>query len=75
MVLSRENLDSLDTLCSLTNMPSVKSCVLGLVVRRIPSRPVVQEDSFSFVTLRVITVLRRLIVKQVSVGRPLWDWF
>ena len=47
-------------------MPSVKSCVLGLVAQSIPSRPVVQEDSFSFVTLRVITVLRRLIVKEVS---------
>lgn len=57
MVLCRENLDSLDTLCSLINMPSVKSHVLGLVVQGIPSRPVVQEDSFSFVTLRVITVI------------------
>lgn len=68
MVLCSKNLDSLDTLCLLINMPSGKSCVLGLVVQGIPSRPVVQEDSFSFVTLRVITVLRRLIVKQASLS-------
>lgn len=47
-------------------MLSVKSCVLVLVVQSIPSRTVVQEDSFSCVKLRVITVLRRLIVEQLS---------
>lgn len=47
-------------------MLSVKSCVLDLVVQSIPSRTVVQEDSFSSVKLRVITVLRRLIVEQLT---------
>jgi len=65
MVLCRENLGAL---CLIINAPSVKSWVLGLVVQSIPSRPVVQEDSFSSGKQRVITVLRRLIVKQISLS-------
>lgn len=34
-------------------MPSVKSNILSLVVQSVHSRPVVQEDSFSLVRLRV----------------------